>query len=308
MDGKSLVVCVSACLLGKAVRYDNESKLDPFLKNTWGVKTRLLPICPEVEAGLPVPREPMALSLDEKGLRATGRTTGADYTELLSRWSRERAAALEAEKPAAFILKSRSPSCYGDADPEGTVLTGFFRRALEEKFPFTPAIDEKTFHDPDERALFVDRIFLLGRWRECLANPPSRKALIDFHTRNKLQLLAHSPVHYRTMGRIVANPEGTPIEERFESYGNELLGLLKHKASRGRVKNVLSHVVGYFRKTIPPEDRAELNRLIDAFAAGEASFVAPLTLASHFAKKTGSRFLDVQTFLSPELSYLQLKG
>ena len=52
-------VGVSACLLGENVRYDGRHKLDPDMVDTLSQYFELVPVCPEVEMGLGVPREPM---------------------------------------------------------------------------------------------------------------------------------------------------------------------------------------------------------------------------------------------------------
>jgi len=52
---------VSSCLLGEKVRCDGGHKLDTYLKATLGQFIDWVPVCPEVESGLPVPREPMRL-------------------------------------------------------------------------------------------------------------------------------------------------------------------------------------------------------------------------------------------------------
>ena len=50
-------ILVSACLLGEACRYDGESKPAPVMEEL-RKRFDLIPFCPEVEGGLPTPREP----------------------------------------------------------------------------------------------------------------------------------------------------------------------------------------------------------------------------------------------------------
>ena len=107
-------VLVSACLLGERVRYDGGQKLLPLLRNGWGEHLTFIPICPEVEAGLSTPREPIDLFLEEDGagkIRALGKTTGSDFAPRLGAWCAQHLTELEKAIPDGFILKSRSPSC-----------------------------------------------------------------------------------------------------------------------------------------------------------------------------------------------------
>ena len=48
---------VSSCLLGEKVRFDGSHKHDRFLTGTLGQYVDYVPVCPEVELGLPTPRE-----------------------------------------------------------------------------------------------------------------------------------------------------------------------------------------------------------------------------------------------------------
>ncbi|WP_299620690.1 DUF523 domain-containing protein [Pelagibius sp.] len=61
-------ILVSACLLGRPVRYDGGSKrLDDALLETWNAEGRLVPVCPEVMAGLPTPRPPAEIEGGRNG-------------------------------------------------------------------------------------------------------------------------------------------------------------------------------------------------------------------------------------------------
>src|SRR5437899_3341862 len=64
---------ISACLLGQAVRYDGGHKRDPFLAETLGRFVEWVPVCPEVELGLGVPREPIRLEGDPAAPRPAAR-------------------------------------------------------------------------------------------------------------------------------------------------------------------------------------------------------------------------------------------
>ena len=60
MNGK-IRLGISSCLLGGKVRYDGGHKLDHFLRDTLSNYVDWVPVCPEVEMGLSVPREAMRL-------------------------------------------------------------------------------------------------------------------------------------------------------------------------------------------------------------------------------------------------------
>ncbi len=108
---------ISACLLGKKVRYDGGHKLDRFITWTMGRHFGWVPVCPEVEAGLSIPREVMQLVGDPECPRLIVITSGIDLAGVLKGWAGKKVKKLDKEKLCGFILKSRSPSCaVNDAD------------------------------------------------------------------------------------------------------------------------------------------------------------------------------------------------
>jgi uncharacterized protein YbbK (DUF523 family) len=156
---------ISACLLGEAVRYDGEHKRDQQLLAAFGDLVQWLPVCPEVECGLPVPRPPMRLEGDPDQPRLVSIQSREDLTERLSNWAFERVRALEAENLAGFVFKSRSPSCgfgsVGVFDADGLPLgegSGLFVRICEKHWPRMPIEESDRLHDPQHLQEFLDRI------------------------------------------------------------------------------------------------------------------------------------------------------
>jgi uncharacterized protein YbbK (DUF523 family) len=158
---------ISACLLGKKVRYDGGHKEDPFIIDTLGKLLNFFPVCPEVECGLGVPREIMRLIGDPEDPRMVTIYTNMDHTERIKAWARGHLPGLTGLGLRGFIFKSNSPSC-GLAQVEvytgeGTSLkkgVGLFSRQLMTLFPLLPVIDEIGFQDPLFRKEFIDSLSL----------------------------------------------------------------------------------------------------------------------------------------------------
>jgi uncharacterized protein YbbK (DUF523 family) len=157
---------ISSCLLGQEVRYDGGHKLSCFLRDTLGQYVDYVPVCPEVECGMPVPREPMHLLGDPDAPRLVTTQTGIDHTERMLRWARRRVQELEQEEICGFIFKARSPSC-GVEQPRA-VGRGLFARALMERFPLLPTSEEAELEQPGPRKRFIERIFVGLRERPLL--------------------------------------------------------------------------------------------------------------------------------------------
>ena len=230
---------ISACLLGRNVRYDGGHQHDRFLTDTLGRYVTYVPVCPEVECGLPVPREAMRLVGTADAPRLVTISTKKDLTAQMTDWARRRVRELEAEELCGFIFKSKSPSSGMErvkvySEENGIPAhngVGMFARAFMEHFPLLPCEEEGRLHDPVLRENFIERIFVYQRWRAMLAAGSGAGAVIDFHTRHKLLILSHSTMHYREMGRLVAQGKALKTAEARARYQALLMEALALKAN-----------------------------------------------------------------------------
>ncbi len=308
---------ISSCLLGEKVRYDGNHKMDPYLVRTLGRFVDYVPVCPEFECGLGVPREPMRLVGDPDCPRLVTIKTGVDLTERMEKWSEKRLRELAREDLCGFIFKSRSPSSgmervkvYDKKGFSRKAGSGVFARAFMERFPELPVEEEGRLHDPALRENFLERVFLLHTWKEtCLRNPSARRslgALVDFHARMKLTLLAHSPSHYQTLGRMIATAKGRPIGEVYSQYIAGLMNGLKKRPTAKTHCNALQHAFGFFKNHIDSGDKQEFLDLLEQFRLGHVPLLVPVTLLRHYTRKHGQTYLERQAYLDLSLRRLGL--
>ena len=159
---------VSACLLGKNVRYDGGHRLDCFIRHTLGKFVNFVPVCPEVECGMPVPRETIQLENNPESPRLVATRSRKDMTKQMLDWATGRVRELESEGLCGYIFKSGSPSCgiievkvhNGNGMPLKKGV-GLFARAFMEHFPLLPTEDEKRLGDAWLRESFVESIFAI---------------------------------------------------------------------------------------------------------------------------------------------------
>ena len=102
---------VSACLLGEPVRYDGGHKRSAVIVELLGSRFTWVPVCPEMEIGLGVPREPVRLTGDPHEPRMLGVSSKRDLTREMTAYAQRRARELVALDIAGYVLKSASPSC-----------------------------------------------------------------------------------------------------------------------------------------------------------------------------------------------------
>jgi uncharacterized protein YbgA (DUF1722 family)/uncharacterized protein YbbK (DUF523 family) len=312
---RGLRVGISSCLLGEKVRYDGGHKLDHFLVDTLGRYVEFVPVCPEVEMGLPVPREALRLVGDpENPLLVTSRT-GEDLTDSMLSWARRRVRELEAEELGGFIFKSRSPSSGMERvkvyDQRGVAHksgVGIFSRVFMEHFPLLPVEEEGRLHDPVLRENFIECLFTFRRWRELLAGKRTRGALVEFHSRHKFLILSHSPEIYRQMGKLVAAADRRAPAELFDEYQELLMKAMRLKTTVKKNVNVLQHLLGFFKKDLSADEKREMLELIDRYAERHLPLIVPVTLLNHYVRKYRPAYLLGQYYLQPHPLELQLRN
>ena len=161
---------------------------------------------------------------------------------------------------------------------------------------------------PFERILLNE----YSRWREILAEQPSEhpklNALIDFHARNKLLILSHSPSHYREMGKLIAQAKQLPMEKLLEEYQRQFMDALKIKATPKKNANALAHMAGYFKKQLSPGEKAELADVIELHRMQMIPLIVPMTLINHYVRKYDQPYLREQQYLNPHPIELQLRN
>ncbi len=305
---------ISSCLLGEKVRYDGTHQRDRYITDTLGQFFEWVPVCPEVEYGLPVPREAMRLKATPEGQRLVTRKTGVDHTDGMREWAKEKLDELSREYLSGFIFKARSPSSglygvrlYGPSGPPSKKGVGVFGGAFIERFPLVPAEDDGRLHDPTLRENFIERVFVYRRWQE-LMQDPGPVALVDFHTRHKLLILAHSPGHYTRLGKIVADAGKTGGEGPYHEYAVNLMEGLRIIATTRKNTNVLYHVMGYFKDRLSAPEKEELAEIVGTYHKGLIPLIAPIVLMNHYVRLFREPYLERQYYLNPHPIEMMLRN
>jgi uncharacterized protein YbbK (DUF523 family) len=229
------VIVISRCIDFDACRYNGQvirvslrEELEPYVS--------FKPICPELEIGLGVPRDPIEIVERDGRRKLVQPSTGHDLTASMRSFSDRYLSGVG--EVDGFILKSRSPSCaVSDARIHCSETSarasawgpGMFAERVLERFPLAAVEDEARLADAPVREHFLTRVFTLAGFREAVARG-TMKALLDFHSRNELLLMAHGQDGLREADQIVANEEGLPAEQVAERYFEALAGALSRRA------------------------------------------------------------------------------
>lgn len=306
---------ISSCLLGNKVRFDGGHKFDSFLVNILGHYVEYVPVCPEVESGFPVPREAFRLVGVLEKPRLMTRQSNLDATPQMERWIEKKLPQLEKERLCGFIFKSRSPSSgmervkvYNDKGMAEKKGVGIFARALMARLPLLPVEEEGRLQDIDLRENFIVRIFAYRRWRELLSAGATPARLVDFQSRHKYLLMAHSPELARQLGKLVAAAGARPLAEILPEYEKLLLAALKQRATVRKNVNVLQHMLGYFKKQLDDFEKKELLAVIENYHQNLVPLIVPLTLLKHYINKYQEPYLKDQYYLDPHPLELKLRN
>lgn len=326
---------VSACLLGHNVRYDGGHKRDAYVTGALAAHFEFVPVCPETECGLGVPRQAMRLTGDPAAPRLVTIATGLDLTDRMLAYCARRVSELAGENLCGYIFKSKSPSSgmarvkvYPEKGPPVTTGVGLFARAFMDRFPLLPVEEEGRLNDPALRENFIERVFTLARYRDLLAGlgldgqgretagtgggGPGGRAmagrLTAFHAAHKYLLMSHSPRIAAEMGRLAARAASLAGEELVPEYQRLLLSAMALRATAAKHVNVLQHILGYFKTQLTPDEKAEALELFADYRAGLLPLVVPVTLLSHFVRKYDAGYLKSQWYLRPHPRELMLRN
>lgn len=295
---------VSKCLGFEACRYDGSIIPNPVV-DALREFADFIPVCPEVEIGLGVPRPSLRLVQQAGAVRLLQPATGRDLTEEMETFSRR---FLESLPPVdGFILKGRSPSCgikdakvYAGTEksPVVTHRSGVFGGLVRVFFPTLPVEDDGRLTNREIREHFYTAIFALAALREVGASGRMGD-LVRFHTRYKFLLMALSQKHLKRLGLIVANLEHRPFEEVIAQYTLWFQAALARPPRRPSVFNVLMHAFGYFSDRLSKGEKTHFLDLLDAYRKRIVPLSTPVSLLRSWIVRFEEPYLADQAFFQP---------
>ncbi len=190
---------VSTCLLGKKTRYNGEILQCPLLQRLISYSyIEIVPVCPEVSIGLPIPRRPINIIKKRNRYLAIEEETNRDLTPSLIKFSISFLKGMD--EVDGFFLKSRSPSCgYSGtkvyADETKKVLLGrgkgIFARQISRVLPEIPIEDEERLSHFYIRHHYFTRIFIIHNLHAKSGCPIN--TLLGYHRRIRSLLYAYNP-------------------------------------------------------------------------------------------------------------------
>lgn len=305
----------SACLLGERVRFDGGHKQNKFMLQDLKPYVEWVPVCPEVEMGMSIPRETIRLVGEIEDPELIGPKTETNYTKTMKDWSAERLPGLVNENLHGFVLKKDSPSCglfrvrvYNEKGMPTRAGRGLFARALVDDMPLLPVEEEGRLRDPYLRENFIMRVFTLYRWSRLMASHPTTHELVSFHASLRMLLMAHHPAKAKEMGRWVSQAGSLSLDEFTTEYHRMMMECLASRPNRGRQCHVLSRLMGFLKQVLSSDEKQELSEVIQDFRQGMVPLLVPITLLrSYFRRHTVPDWIHEQVYLNPYPKELMLR-
>lgn len=159
-------LAVSQCLLGEKVRYDGREKANRFFLDQISPYVTPVPICPEVEIGLTVPRDPIQLVIsNNKPAAVLVKNPKKDFTFPLAQHVMQRQSDLDSV--CGYIFKARSPSCGLGSTPvcdSSKTADGIFCAEVKKRYPYMSVIDEAGLENNEQRDHFFENVFFYFDW------------------------------------------------------------------------------------------------------------------------------------------------
>lgn len=316
-DAEPIRLGVSACLLGGEVRFDGGHKRDRYLTDVLGENVEWVPVCPELESGMGIPRPVIQLRGGERGDRLVVRKSLEDWTERMRSYAEPRARELDEMGLDGFVLKKDSPSCgmarvrVHDEQRKDIVRrtgVGHFARAVEAVNPELPLEEEGRLRDPALRERFIEAVFCRNRWRVYERRGASRGGLVAFHEAHKMLLMAHDEGLARELGRWVARFGEPPDDEIQARYRSLFFECLRRPASVARHVNVLEHLFGHLKRLISTTEKREIASAIAEYRARRVPLVVPISLLRFLVSAHGVDYVRGQLYLEPHPRELMLRN
>ncbi|MFZ5366903.1 MAG: YbgA family protein [Spirochaetota bacterium] len=298
-------IFISRCIEFDACRWNGAMIGCDFVR---ALKPFIEPVtrCPEAEIGLGVPRNPVRIVRHQGRLELYQIASGKFYTDSMLAYCS--AQIPELGELDGAIFKEKSPSCgdrevkiYASADPlaaQNGKGRGFWADALISAYPDIPEENEGRLNNFTIREHFYTAIFTRSAFRET-KNLGTMKALVEFHSRNKLLFMAYNQAVMRDLGRLVANHEGRPIPDLFALYQSQLPRIFQKIPRRGSMVNVLLHAFGYFSDQLEGRERAHFLELLESYQSGRIPLSACQSILQSWIERFDQAYLRSQSFFQP---------
>ena len=294
-------IIVSKCLEFEACRYDGQLINNEYIKKLKQF-IDFEPICPEVEIGMSIPREPIRIIKNKHGMQLYQDSTNLYYTDKMNNFADK--FLYSKDTIDGFILKSSSPSCALSTSkiyphiktkiPIGKGA-GLFASKILKKFPNHPKEEDKRLNNIFLREHFFTSIFTIADYK----NVGTIDSLYKYHAKHKYLFMSYNQTLMRKMGKLAANNKGVPIDELLKNYYNHLLQMFKKRARYTSNINTQMHVFGYFKKHLTKKEKTYFLALLEDYRNKKINLGSINHILYSWIIRFNDSYLKQQSYFNP---------
>ncbi len=297
-------IVISKCIEFDNCRYNGQIISSEEVKELMPY-VEFIPVCPEMEIGLGVPRDPIRVVIKDKKTTLIQPATKKDVTNEMKEFA---VSFLDSQIDIdGFILKSRSPSCglkdvkvyMGEKQgPPIDKSAGFFGEEVIKIYPNLAIEDEGRLRNPTIREHFLRKIYTYARFR-LVKNSKSLSNLIAFHTQHKFLFMAYNQQQLKRLGQIIANKNQNSIKEIIKNYEINLHLMFKKSPRCTSNINVLMHAFGYFKDKLSKKEKSFFLDSIELYRIGRISLASLISIVKSWIVRFDEQYLEQQQYFSP---------
>lgn len=298
------IVVLSNCLEYKACRYNGEVVPNRFVKILEPFVS-YIKVCPEVEMGMGVPRDPIRIISVDGEERLIQPLTGEDFSDRMYKFSNDYSSSIS--EADGFILKSRSPSCgikdvklFNSIERGSTIgrTNGFFARVVMEKFNGLAIEDESRLSNFTIRENFLTKLFTLAHFRN-LQKHKNIGDLIKFQAENKFLFMSYNQNKMRQLGRLTASHDKTNVNGIYDEYEKIFKSMFSGVSRKKSNINVFMHAQGYFSKYLTYKEKQFFSELLEKYRNNKVPVSSIIVLLKSWIIKFEEAYLNNQSYFNP---------
>jgi len=300
-------VVISKCLGFGRCRYDQECIASPFVKalKRW---VKFIPVCPEMEIGLGVPRDKVILVQKPNNKIALYQpATKRDLTRTMTTYTRDFLNDLDSECDG-FILKRKSPSCgiksaklYESTRPDARMIgrdTGLFAAGVLERFPHSAITDEEQLEHARLREHWLTKLFVLASFR-AVQKSHNVKKLIGFHQYNHTLFLSHNATHTHRMDALFKNRTAGEWNRILPEYESLLHHILSKPIRTGSAVKVLREAFEHFKPHLSKSERTSFVCQLRSYESRQIPLSAVIKTVQVWGVRYEKTYLRSHSFFRP---------
>jgi len=297
-------IIISKCIEFESCRYNGQIIRNEFVARIKDY-VEFIPICPECEIGLGIPRNPIRIVEKENVSKLIQPATGKDVTNEMNEFSKKFLSNIK--DIDGFLLKSQSPSCgikdvkiYPRSKDSSPIYrgAGLFGKNVIETYPHLAIEDEARLRNNSIKDHFLKKIYISAEFRK-IKNNPTKKDVIDFHTKNKLLLMTYNQKNLKEMGKIVSNMKEMSIHTLVNEYGNILFNTFQKGPRCTSNINILQHAFGYISKYLTKEEKQMYLDSLNEYRNKKIPLEIPIAYLKSWILRFDEHYLRNQTFFEP---------